>query len=400
MRKFHLLAAASALAALAACSDNDGGSSSKPVEPPPPPPPPPPAAAIVQDGARTTYNNGATARAVDLARANAFAIRSQGNVTPESDALSAYEASIARVNRALTNIRGVNSADMSQADVNYVNTQIALINDELAFDSLGITIPNAQVRQSSASVVAAIERELNGPVADERADREDVLEDAYVARAGTTSRSGEIKLADGTVVQTHTTGIVSANRNGAYVQANVVAAYEEDAAGRVTRVAFVETSGTPYGGVAPGARTYTAQGQSFMAIRVDDGFFDTFVGESRVQLDIGRQSGNVLATGSKASGDNKDIIKSYVFGGDVMFDPAKGTFSTQNGKLTYQVGPRTAGQTGMQTYVAENGLLLGQIHDQIGSRLGAAYTGVLNVDGERVDATGAIIGTERVSPVR
>ena len=375
----------SALAIIVALSACSGSSSNDTVAPTPAPEPTGP---VTKAGTTATFMNDADARTTSLTRSSGFRIQAQldaAAIKPQTDALAAAnkdQDDAEKLSARLAALPNLNTQ-------NLVDEANSIITD---FNSLGAATNVAQVALNDplAPSVAATKAVISGDLMDTIVASE---KDLAVARAGAPTEGagfGEITLADGSVLQTASIGNTQADKDKAFVSSRLVAAYEEDSQGRITRVAFVEASGSDF--VPNGAMgTYEADGLAAFAVKVDGGFFNTLAGSSQVTIDLATESGNVQAT---AQGQNAQMT----YGSDVVFDPATGGFTASNGEIVYTTFSGTNGSTGNETITAQNAAILGQLHGDLkNENFGADYTGVVTATTDRMEAVGGIIGQQDLS---
>lgn len=379
------------MVALSACN-----SSSTPATTPPPVEPPvvTPTGPLTKSGTTATYRNGDTGES--SARAGAYRIKSQANVDAQVAALATTRTKLATAQSALASLEALPdfvgpNAVLAEIYLAEYNTTL-VAGSTYKFDSSEIAAPNAKaaiLKKAKAGIKNEHESNIAG-----------ALNALRIARKASPTEGGnkqEIVLADGTVLQTESQGRVSANEQGAFVNARTVAAYEEDAQGRITRVAFLEASGGDYTAANSGVGTYTASGTSQFFVKVGGDFFDQLNGSSKVNMNLVTQSGNVEAAHNSTG-------KALTYRSDVTFDPATGAFKASNGRVVYTTTTNTQGGTGGETLTANNAQILGQLHGQVRganegltNQWGADYTGVVTAKDGRLEAVGTIIGSQSSS---
>lgn len=376
------------LVALSACnSSNDTVTPTAPApEAVPPAPEAVPTGPVTKTGTTATFMNDADARTTSLTRSSGFRIAAQADATNPivggaiTDLAAANKAQddAETLNARLAALPNLDTANLV-AEANQIIDDFNLLHGETDVADVAL---NDSLAPSLASTQAIIDGALMATITAEEKD----LAVAYYNEATTAGYgSGEITLADGTVLQTESFGFVHADKDQAFVSSRLVAAYEEDSQGRITRVAFVEASGSDF--VENGAMgTYVANGVAAFAVKVDGGFFNTLTGTSDVTINLATESGNVTAV---AGGGRLN------YGSDVVFDPATGAFAASNGEIVYTTTPGTFGSTGSETITAQNAAILGQLHgDMKDANFGADYTGLVTATTDRMEAIGGIIGQQ------
>ncbi len=372
------------LVALSAC--NSSNDTAAPAVPDPTPPVTEPTGPVAKEGTTATFDNEATDRTKSLTRSSGFRVAAQADaavVKPQVDAL-------ADANKAQSDAEALRARLAALPNLNTANLVAeanAIIADFNALPGTTEVVDPVALDDPLAPAVASAQAVIDGDLMDVITDSEKALAVAYAQNADTDGGFGEITLADGTVLQTASIGNVQADASNAFVSSRLVAAYEEDAQGRITRVAFVEASGTDF--VANDAMgTYEADGISAFAVKVDGGFFNTLAGGSNVTINLATESGNVQAFANGASGE-------MFYGSDVVFDPATGAFTASNGELVYTAFPSTGGSTGSETVTANNAEILGQLHGDMKNKdFGADYTGIITSTTDRMEVIGGVIGTQ------
>ena len=375
------------LVALSAC--NSSNDTAAPAVPDPTPPVTEPTGPVAKEGTTATFDNEATDRTKSLTRSSGFRITAQATaaeVETEVAALTAAnkaQADAEALRARLAALPNLNTANLVTEANDIITAFNTLVGDPDAVDPVAL-------EGSLAPAVASAQAVIDGDLMDVITDSEKALAVAYAQNADTDGFGfGEITLADGTVLQTGSIGNVQADASNAFVSSRLVTAFEEDAQGRITRVAFVEASGTDF--VANDAMgTYQADGFSAFAVKVDGGFFNALSGGSNVTIDLATESGNVQA---RAGGVSADIELTY--GSDVVFDPATGAFTASNGEIVYTAFPNTGGGTGSETVTANNAAILGQLHgDMKNENFGADYTGIITSTTDRMEVIGGVIGRQ------
>lgn len=374
--------ALAALIVLGACSESTTTT--------PPPPSVTPPTPVVTPG---LVNDGVDAAGQAQIRATAL------NPTPpslEPAPVTAAKGVLATANTAETDSTGFrtdlqNLGDLTTpAKVAAANALIGQFNTAsgaalapvILNDDLNVTLTAAQTQIDTVLVPSVTTSET-------------ALAAAYGGTATTNGapgvqNAGQIVLADGTVLQTRSFGLLQADATGEFTGAQIVAAFEQDATGRVTRVAYVEATGAAF---APDAAVlnYTATGGAVFGVRVNGGFFDKLDGTSSVTLNSTTQSGTVTATGFSV-----DQLDTPIAGGgtvnyaaNVNFNPATGAFTSSNGQVIYNTVLGSGGGGGTVITQANNAVLDGQLRGPLAT---ADYTGVITSTTADMETVGAIIG--------
>mgnify|MGYP000005816442 CR=1 FL=1 len=380
------------LVALSACSSSEDTATT--VTPPTVTPPtevPPSGPTTGSDGTTNSYSNDADDRTTTLSRQGGFRVTNPSALSnPESNQYNASVDNVSRANDFVNSLAALGDLDTAGK----VASANQLIVD---FDAIPATNPDVAVTfaigDTTTAALASMQGVIDGSLNNRVGVRADALSAANNMAAETAGRGfDEITLADGTVLQTASWGNTQAGTEGAYVSSRVVAAYEEDSLGRITRVAFVEASGIDFTAsdyTGNGAGNYVASGVSGFAVKVDDGFFDEFYGTSDLTINLARESGDVRAAASSADTGATVRLRS-----DVVYNPITGTFSAANGELIYRINTGTGTGSGVEVVTASNAQILGQLHGDMSSQFGADFTGIVTSNTDRIEAVGAIIGEQ------
>ena len=351
-------------------------------------------------GLVATYTDGADAEAV---RANAFSATDNSPESTEAkklrtDYVNSQESETAAtlLRNELSTLGDLPTNGDNDARANAIIFDInKIIIEEIAKGAGATEIEEAETTGENGdirtyvdldSLIKAVQTQIDfltvRIVTDNKALVAKLITDATTTEDDGETFNDTVTLADGTVLDTRTIGFVDATQDGVFVAASLVAAYEEDDQGRITRVAFLETSGADYV-PSDAVNEFSGRGRSIFAVKVDDGFFEAYEGESDITLNSDAQNGIVTAI----AGNDNSVIE-YTAG--VTFNPTTGAFTGTNGVFDRTLNGRDEAED--TTLTANNAETLGQVH---GDFADGHYTGLISANTDRLEVVGGIIGVSQ-----